>query len=197
MKSELKKNGFLHLTNQTEKQLQEILSSLGEIIMTTDIVIKTESKGLVTTEFAIDFHTDHHSAKYIVWYCYKQTDLGGESLLIDAEKLYLTLPIDVQESLKFVELFEHKIYENDKSSYPFVQIDTDNNRQFHCSLINDLDKQNPSYLIFEELIKQTSPIKIRLQESEILIINNHRMFHGRTAISGSKDRFLKRFWLKN
>lgn len=197
MKSELKKNGFVHLTNQTEKQLQEILSSLGEIIMTTDIVVKTESKGLVTTEFEIDFHSDHHSAKYIIWYCYKQTDLGGESLLIDAEKLYLTLPIDVQESLKFVELFEHKIYENDKSSYPFIQIDADNNRQFHCSLVNDIDKKNPSYIIFEELIKQTDPMKIRLEESDILIINNHRMFHGRTAISGSKDRFLKRFWLKN
>ena len=51
MKSELNKNGFVHLTNQTYSQLQEILSSLGEIIMTTDIVIKTESKGLVTTEF--------------------------------------------------------------------------------------------------------------------------------------------------
>lgn len=196
MLSELKKNGFVHLTNQSENQLQEILSSLGEIIMTTDIVVKKESKGLVTTEFEIDFHTDHHSAKFIVWYCYKQTDMGGESLLIDAEKIYLTLPIDVQENLKSVELFEHKIYENDKSSYPFVEIDKDNNRQFHCSLVNDLDKENPAYIIFEELVKQTVPTKIRLKENDILIIDNHRIFHGRTAITGSKDRFLKRFWLK-
>lgn len=197
MINELKEKGFVHLTNQSEEQLQEILNSLGTLIMTTDVVIKKESKGLVTTALGIDFHTDHHNAKYVVWYCHKQTDLGGDSLLIDAEKIFLALPVEQQESLKTVQLFEHKIFPNDKSSYPFVEIDENNNRQFHCSLVDDLDKENPAFVNFQELILETQPIKINLKEQDILIIDNHRMFHGRTPIEGSKDRHLKRYWLKN
>ena len=197
MTSELKEKGYVHLTNQSEKQLQEILNSLGKVIMTTDVIIKKESKGLVTTALGIDFHTDHHNAKYIAWYCYKQTDLGGDSLLIDAEKLFLKLPIEEQECLKTVQLFEHKIFPDDKSSYPFVEIDKNSNRQFHCSLVDDLDKENPSFIHFEKLVSETQPIKINLKERDILVIDNHRMLHGRTPIEGSKDRHLKRYWLKN
>lgn len=196
MTNELKKKGFVHLTNQSEEQLQAILNSLGKVIMITDVIIKKKSKGLVTTALGIDFHTDYHNAKYIAWYCYKQTDLGGDSLLIDAEKLFLTLAIEQQESLKKVQLFEHKIFSGDKGSYPFVEIDENNNRQFHCSLINDLDKENPAFIYFQKLISETQPIKINLKERDILIIDNHRMFHGRTPIEGSKDRHLKRYLLE-
>ena len=193
----LKDIGFVHLTNQTENQLQELLNYLGETIMITDVVVKRESKGLVTTASEIDFHTDHHKAKYIVWYCYKQTDIGGESLLINAEKLFLKLSKEEQDNLKKVKLFEHKIYPEDKSSYPFVEIDEKGNRQFHCSLIDDLDKENSAFRSFQKLVTETNPIKIKLKEKDILIIDNHIIFHGRTEIIGSKNRYLKRFWLKS
>ena len=197
MTNELKEKGFVHLTNQSEEQLQEILNSLGAVIMTTDVVIKKESKGLVTTALGIDFHTDHHSAKYVAWYCYKQTDLGGDSLLIDAEKLFLQLPIKQQEGLKTVELFEHKIFPDDKNSYPFVEVDENGNRHFHCSLVDDLDKENSAFISFQKLVSETQPITINLKQRDILVVDNHRMFHGRTPITGSKDRYLKRYWLKN
>jgi hypothetical protein len=195
MKHELQRRGFVHLTNQSEEQLQEILNSIGLTIMITDIVVKAESKGLVTTALGIDFHTDHHNAKYIVWYCYKQTDEGGDSLLIDAESLYLKLSINEQEDLKSVQLFEHKIFPKDKSSYPFVEIDENNSKQFHCSLMDDFDKKNLAFIAFQNLVQKTEPTKINLKEKDVLVIDNHRIFHGRTAISGSKDRFLKRYWL--
>jgi len=195
MTQELRQKGYLHLTNQSEIQLQEILNSLGSVIMATDIVVNKNSKGIVTTSLGIDFHTDHHNAKYIIWYCHKQTDDGGASLLIDAEDLYFQLSNDEQEQLKKVELFEHKIYPDDKSSYPFVEIDENNNRRFHCSLMDDLDKKNPAFITFQNLINETIPTKIELKEKDILIIDNYRILHGRTAIDGSKDRFLKRYWL--
>lgn len=197
MKEQLKQNGFVHLKNQSETQLQKILNSIGLTIMTTDIVVKSASKGLVTTDLEIDFHTDHYNAKYIVWYCHKQTDEGGDSLLIDAENLYLQLSIEEQENLKKVQLFEHKIFPEDKTSYPFVVIDDKNNKKFHCSLMDDFDKNNPAFIAFQNLVKETKPTRINLKEKDVLIVNNHRIFHGRTAIKGNKDRFLKRYWLSS
>lgn len=194
---ELAENGFLHLTNRTEEQLNELLNSLGEVILITDVVVKPESKAMVTSARGLDYHTDHHKAKYIVWYCYKQTDSGGESMLMDAEKIYEQLSVEHKEQLKLIELFEHKIFPDDKESYPFVAIDEKGKKKFYYSfwLVQQGDKQNPAMLQFQQLIKQTEPTRLTLKERDILIVDNHRVFHGRTPISGTKDRFLKRFWL--
>lgn len=194
---ELLVNGFLHLADQTEEQLNQLLNELGQIILTTDVVVKPESKGLVTSAHGLDYHTDHHKAKYIVWYCYKQTDLGGESILMDAEKIYLQLSHESKEQLKTIELFEHKVFPDDQESYPFVSTGVNGERKFYYSfwLVKEDDKRNPAMLEFQRLVRQTDPIILKLKERDVLIIDNHRVLHGRKPIEGSKDRFLKRFWL--
>lgn len=60
---ELLVNGFIHLPRQTEDQLNNLLNLLGEVILTTDVVVKSESKGMVTSDRGLDVHTDHHKAK--------------------------------------------------------------------------------------------------------------------------------------
>lgn len=197
MTKELKEKGFIHLTDISESELENILNELGEIIHTTDVIVKPESRGMVTTSLGLDFHTDHHKAKYILWYCHKQTDLGGDSIFIDADKIYLQLTEEEQNELKHIKLFEHKIFPDDTDSNPFVELDEKGNRIFYYSfwLVKDEDKQNPAFLKFQKLINVTEPTKINLRERDILIVDNHRIFHGRTAIEGSKDRFLKRYWL--
>ena len=192
-------NGYIHLTTQTEEQLNELLNSLGQVIFTTDVVVKPEGKGMITSSRGLDFHTDHHKAKYIVWYCYKQTDLGGDSILIDAKKIYQQLSDDYKDQLRSIELFEHKIFPDDKESYPFVATDENGNAKFYYSfwLVKDEDRKNTAMIEFQRLIQQTDPIRLNLKEKDILVVDNHRVFHGRTPIEGSKDRFLKRFWLTN
>lgn len=197
MTNELKEKGFIHLTNISETELENILNELGEVIHTTDVIVKPESRGMVTTTLGLDFHTDHHKAKYILWYCHKQTDLGGDSIFIDADKIFSQLTEEEQNELKHINLFEHKIFPGDTDSNPFVELDEKGYRIFYYSfwLVKDEDKQNPAFLKFQKLIKETEPTKINLKEKDILIVDNHRIFHGRTAIEGSKDRFLKRYWL--
>ena len=195
--TKLKENGWLHLTNKTDEQLNDILNTLGQVIMTTDVVVKPDGKGMVTSAKGLDFHTDHHNAKYILWYCLKQTDSGGDSILMDAEKIFQQLSADQQDQLKTIELFEHKVFPDDKESYPFVAIDNNGNRKFYYSfwLVKNEDKQNEALLTFQKLIRETEPVRLNLKDKDILIVDNHRVFHGRTPIDGSKDRFLKRFWL--
>lgn len=189
--------GFLHLKSQTENQLNDVISLLGEVIFTTDVVVKSESKSLVTSERGLDYHTDHHKAKYVVWYCYKQTDKGGESILMDAKRIFQQLSNEHQEQLKLIELFEHKIFSDDKDSFPLVSISNTGEIKFYYSfwLVKNENKQNPALLAFQKLIRETPPTKICLKEGDILIVNNQSVFHGRTPIEGSKDRFLKRYWI--
>lgn len=197
-KSSLLTNGFLHLTKQTESDLNDLISSLGEVFYTTDVVVKSESKGLVTSDRGLDFHTDHHKAKFIIWYCIKQTTKGGESILLDAEKVYQQLSYEDQEQLSTIELFEHKLFPDDKESYPLVRTDEKGKRMYYYSfwLVRNSDKTDSALLNFQKAIKTTPFTNLNLEAGDILVIDNHRILHGRTAIEGSKDRFLKRYWIK-
>lgn len=197
MLENLYNTGILHLANQREAQLQELLHLLGDVIYTTDVIVKPESKGMVTSAKGLDFHTDHHKAKYVVWYCYRQTSAGGDSILMDADAIFQKLSDQHKDDLKRIELFEHKIFPDDHESYPFVAIDEKGERRFYYSfwLVKAEDKANPAMLAFQQLLRQTEPVRLNLKEGDILVVDNHRIFHGRTPIDGTKDRYLKRFWL--
>lgn len=196
-KDELLRFGFVHLKDQSEDLVQTYLSELGEIIFTTNVKVKPDSKPLVTSDKALDFHTDHHKAKYIAWHCYKQTDKGGESILMDAQRIYFQLPEAYKKALEEIHLFEHKIFPDDKESNPLANV-SDGQIKFYYSfwLVSDTDKKNPALREFQRLIKTNEPIKLTLNPNDVLIVDNHRILHGRTAIEGSKDRFLKRYWIK-
>jgi hypothetical protein len=195
---ELLQTGFVHLKNQTEELLQKHLADLGQVIFTTDVKVKPDSRPLVTSDRALDFHTDHHKAKYIAWYCHKQTDKGGESILMDAEKIYSQLSDAHKKTLENIHLFEHKIFPDDKESNPLVNTSGGQNKFYYSFwLVSDFDKQNRALQEFQRLIKTNNPVKLTLQQNDLLIIDNHRILHGRTAIEGSKDRYLKRYWISN
>lgn len=192
----LDKVGWVHLTNQTETELANICEQLGEIIFTTEVIVKPDSKSMVTSARGLNLHTDHPQAKYIVWFCYKQTDSGGQSILLDAESIFRQLSSDEQEALHKIYLKEHKVFSDDKEFYPLVET-TNGKRKFYFSfwLTKESDRQNPALLRFRQLIEQSSVTTITLQPNDILIVDNHRILHGRTEIKGTQDRHLRRFWI--
>ena len=193
---QLSKVGWVHLTDQTEEQLNDITESLGENIFTTDVLVKPESKSMVQSASGLSFHTDHPKAKYIVWFCYKQTDNGGETLLVDADKVFQRLSTAEQNKLHKINCFEHKIFTDDLQYYPLVETDN-GERKFYFSywLVNETDKQNPALIRFRELLNNSECVQLRLKPNDILIVDNHRIFHSRTKIAGSQDRHLRRFWI--
>lgn len=195
-KSELDTNGFVHIPAQDQAKLNDIITTLGNVIMETDVKVNLESRALVTSTNELDFHTDHHKAKYIIWFCHKQTSNGGYSIAVNAENLYHQLTKDEQEELKKIELFEHKVFPDDKESNPLVS-EENGSLKFYYSfwLVNDKYKKNKALYKFKELIAKSEYAKILLKENDVFIVNNHTSFHGRTEIKGSTDRFLKRYWI--
>ena len=97
-------------------------------------------------------------------------------------------------------MFEHKVFEDDEDTYPFV-IEENGKRAFYYSfwLAKDNVNERQRDLIrkYQKLTNETEHVKLKINPTDILIIDNHRILHGRTAIEGSKNRFLKRFWIKS
>mgnify|MGYP001282518073 CR=1 FL=1 len=197
--NDIEKTGFVWLQGCDRQYFEKITSEIGDVIFVTDVKVNPESRAMVTSEKGLDFHTDHHKAKYIAWFCIEQTDKGGESILLEANKLFEMLDDEEQQELRNVRLFEHKVFEDDEDTYPFM-IEKDGNRSFYYSFWLAKDgigeKGRNAIRKFQELTNQIEHIKFKLNPNDLLIIDNHRMLHGRTAIEGSKNRFLKRFWIK-
>lgn len=194
LKDELTKNGFCHIPNISENELTEILSQLGNVINETDVIANSESKSLVTSDKYLDFHTDNHLAKYILWHCKKQAEEGGQSMLCDAEKVYAQLDVEEKSALSKIHVYEHKMFPENRNSNPIVR-EIEGQRRFYYSfwLAREKYRELPVFKKWRELIQTASHIKLRLDENDILVIDNHRIFHGRTEIIG--ERNLKRYWL--
>lgn len=194
-KNKLKEFGYAHLPQKSEDELAEILSELGEVINETDVIADEKSKSLVTSDKFLDFHTDNHMAKYIVWFCHKPAKEGGYSMLCDAEEIYAKLTEEEKQQLSKIHVFEHKLFPENRNSNPIVR-EIEGERKFYYSfwLSREKYRELPVFKKWRDLIQNANHIKMKLDKSDVLIVDNHRIFHGRTEIKG--ERFLKRYWLR-
>lgn len=195
-KNNLDQFGYAILQKKTIEELETILNNLGQIINETDVIADAKSKSLVTSDKYLDFHTDNHLAKYIIWHCRKPAIEGGYSMLCDAEKVYKQLTVEEKFQLSKIHVFEHKLFPENRNSNPIVR-EIDGIRKFYYSfwLAREKYRELPVFKKWRDLIQNSEHVKYKLDESDVLIIDNHRILHGRTEIKG--ERFLKRYWLKS
>lgn len=178
---------------------EEIVQDLGVIIQTTDVRANKESKALVTSDKALDLHTDHHKADFIAWYCVEQSEIGGESIILDGLEIYNKLNEKEKQALKDVQLMEHKVFHNDKEKQPLIEIVNGQPKIYYSFWLVEepkLNSQKAALNKFQYLIKENNPIIFKLKPNQALIIDNRRVLHGRSAIK-SGERLLKRYWIKS
>lgn len=196
IKSELESHGFKHLQNKTVEDVNSLCHSLGTVLLEADVKVDPTTKALVTSDSELDMHTDHSKARYVIWHCLKQTSRGGSSLLLDTKKVLQELSKKEKEILEKIQLFEHKIFKDDLESYPMLSKLNGKDKMYYSFwFINPKNKKNQGFLKFKNIVDKMEKIKIRLKGNDVLIVDNNRMFHGRTKILGDKNRHLKRFWV--
>jgi hypothetical protein len=150
---------------------------------------------MLTSTRGLEFHTDHHHANYILWFCHQQTTLGGESVLVDAKEVISQMSDLDQEVLRSINLFEHKIFDHDPEYYPLIDESGDVYYSFweYDKVLSANDRAVLDR--FSKLLHDHEHANMTLQPNDILIIDNRRMCHGRTEIRGTQNRHLKRYWI--
>lgn len=197
LRTTLAEQGYLILPSLPYGDFREALPALGTIIQRTDVRVRPESKAMVTSPRSLDLHTDHHAARYIAWYCHRQSDAGGESLLADAQAAFDQLSQEHRDRLFNLHLHEHKVFPDDPGSWPFVLYEHGRLRFYYSFwLANPGDRDEPALLAFREALVALPPMVLKLRPRDTLIIDNHCMLHGRKAIGTEGDRYLERFWIR-
>ncbi len=198
IRATISRDGQWCMAKATPEEMRRILLGLGTTIYVTDVTVKPGSKALVTSDRALDYHTDHHRADLIAWYCLEQTDDGGETILIDAYELLRKLSTEQLHHLRSLRLFEHKVFDGDAELFPLLSDRFRREKVYYSFWMNRGDltrEQREAFLAFKSLTETAQPICYRLEPGDLLVIDNGRMLHGRTAIGGNRRRFLKRYWI--
>ena len=201
IKSEISGKGYTIIRYPASKNREGILASLGEVIQTTEIRENPQSTRLLASSQPMDYHTDHHAASFIAWHCKSQSATGGESLLIDTQQILSGLSESILSLLREINVKTHKVFYDDKPSLPLLSNTEDEHvfAIYYASWLTSSTASIKHYKAlkkFQEELKQAKPIEILLSEGEILIIDNHRILHGRAGFPANSNRWLTRYWLK-
>tara|TARA_B110000003_G_scaffold260703_1_gene281817 strand:- start:3310 stop:3942 length:633 start_codon:yes stop_codon:yes gene_type:complete len=176
-----------------------VIENLGHIIMENDVSIDVGSRSLVRSNKALPPHTDHHLVEYILWYCHEQDVAGGDSILVDGIEVFDRQSQADKDILKSIHLMEHCVFEGDLTQHPMVSEERDNLSLYYSFWMAEglSELQRNAFDRFTKSVMETEPERFKLPQYWCLVINNKRIFHGRTALSEDSDRFLKRYWISS
>ncbi len=195
LKETISKEGWAHLHGVSEFDVRQIIEGLGSVLFETQVRPNPQSRALVTSHRPLGPHTDHHSAKLILWHCKEQSHIGGESILIDAWRIIDTMPLAMVEQLKATRLKEHAVFEGDLELCEMLRPREGGKWDVYYSFWLAGDEKNAAFQAFSRGLAAMPRIEIRLEPSDVLIIDNRRMLHGRKAIPEGANRHLTRFWI--
>jgi hypothetical protein len=112
---------------------------------------------------------------------------------------------ETQEVLRHINLMEHSIFKNDLEYHSMISETSMGDRIYYPILFNPTEfwlvgerltkGQKQAFNNFNEAVRDTKPILLKLEPGECLVVDNGRMLHGRTPLSNNSDRLLKRYWV--
>ncbi|MEI6750732.1 MAG: TauD/TfdA family dioxygenase [Bacteroidota bacterium] len=172
-----------------------VVSELGPVIYRAEIKPKINARAKYATTHEMELHTDHPRARWISWECIRQTSQGGYSLLKDSYEALKTFSIDEKRELENILVNTHKVFPDDSCKYPILRKDVDESDWLYFTpwMIGEIT--SPLFNKLKSALDNIPIISVKLYPGEILVVNNGRMLHGRTAISGDQNRLLIRNWI--
>lgn len=197
MRVKLRERGWFHMRSATGNMLSLLAESLGSVVYETDVSVRKESRGLVTSDKALDFHTDHSLVDYVAWLCIRADDRGGDTILADARDAFALLNDDDKKTLESVMLKEHAVFENDPGAAPLVSKKHGELKFYYSFWLADKRMSSDCRRAFDAFRRAVSSApfhRFKLRRNDILIVDNSRILHGRMPIKDPSRR-LKRLWI--
>lgn len=199
MRDALAHVGFAHLRGVTQADLVDVLEALGRTIYVEEVRDTPSAVSLVKSRSGIDWHTDHHRAERIIWFCLSKAEVAGETLVADGHAALALLEDRDRDALRRVTLFEHAVFRGDEPRHAMLTDGRDGRTNLYFSLWlaepSMGGAERSAFDAFSEALGRVEHHRFLLEPADLLAIDNTRMLHSRTPIGGPRVRHLRRYWL--
>jgi alpha-ketoglutarate-dependent taurine dioxygenase len=201
MTNDLLEIGIARASFDSLERFLNACEALGQILSLEDVSLVAGSRRHVSSPYSIPFHSDGPAADVVAWFCIRQDDDEGESLLMDSIPALRSLNPESRDQLASVNIpyFDHSSPGRPSGYCPILRGDREREWRINYApwLLPELtDSQRMAIAAFEDSISNSVATKIRLEPNQCLFIDNWRILHARGPLKSGSQRHLKRAWLR-
>jgi len=214
MHEALHRVGFCLLdTVLSAEEFHPFCRSFGAVIDDTTVAVRdslaSRPRRYLSSPGPVPLHSDHPDARYVAWWCERQDHDNGASLLYDSCWLEADLKAEQIEALRALRLPCPDRYGVQPTHTELVLVNSCGRERFyfapwHASALlrkSDTTGEERSALVhlirvLERRQRERKLHAIRLEAGQVLIVDNHRILHGRNEISENSPRKLRRVWIE-
>jgi len=185
--------GFLKLAPGSLATAQHLATTLGKVLLRTEVRLNPKVSTYLCQPGAIPPHTDHPAARFILWYCQVADD--GPNRLIDARSA-LSMLHPVQRTAIERLRFDCPPFTSERGREEHPLWDCLTQKFFFaawCAHAADSAAVRRAEAFF--LGATQAQQSVHLKPGEALLIDNHRLLHFRDALSPTSARWLTRWWI--
>jgi hypothetical protein len=173
---------------------------LGEIVDDTPVRIVPGKRTYLARPDPIPFHTDHPKADLIAWRCESQDARDGASLLVDSHRVIEALGAQDLAGLEVLRLPAMVRLGDEATPTPILSREGAAQRVFYVPWLEPIGRPieaHDALVAFRDALarEQENCIRVRLEPGQVLIVENHRMLHGRGQLLPDSTRKLRRLWI--
>lgn len=194
----LHRTGYVVRRNLGAASAKILAESMGKILLRTEVRVRPEGRTYLSHPDPVQLHTDHPDVRYILWYCNTPQASCGENLLLDSKRILLKLGPETINRLERMHLPCPDLCSIEPRPGQEVPIwQPDLQRFFFAPWLAGKCLHDSGAGTLLQLLANTHVFDatIRLEEGDALLIDNHRMLHGRAALERNSRRWLTRYWI--
>ena len=199
----IRRDGFFHARGIGQDEYIALAASLGEVVAVEEIELRPGVGSYACSPGPVPFHTDHPAVTSAAWYCLRQDPVDGASLLVDAQRLIGKLSLEQTALLERLRLaFPPLVAGHPPGAAPVLMPWSDGYGVYYPPVVRPEEPEPAALDALRELaekIREVGPnvqIRIRLQVTDALFIDNRRMLHGRGPLRPNSPRLLRRAWIR-
>jgi hypothetical protein len=193
-------NGFVRLAvEHSDTAFVQLARELGDVIDDTPVRVVPGKRTYLASPGAIPLHTDYPDADLIAWRCESQDDDDGASLLLDGRDVVRALDAPTREALTRAMLPAMVRLGDEPLPTPILSGTGDLASIFYAPWLEPVGRPDAALeplRAFRRAVEQTQPTAHRLAPGDVLLVDNHRVLHGRGRILERSARRLRRLWIR-
>ena len=188
--------------NWTYEAFHDYCAGLGEIFYEADIKMGATRPRNYQLPAAIGFHTDHVSAHTVAWYCIRPDSDGGAMWLLDLKPAVDQLADDDQQALTRVRVPDNAVWSKG-GDLPLRERNNGHDKLHYVPWLDLKAPDDGARTALRRLqsniaeAEKSDVIVLDVAPGDAVIVDNHRVMHGRAAIRPASDRYLKRLWIRD